>query len=225
MKCENIKELEIPSEFVDGAIESEEESEDVLLGVGEVEKGVWKVFNDVIYNQNEVDAYSCTVVATYTALSNLTGKTVPYSLMNSTLSRMRKDGKFKDGVGAYLKDGVKYALEDWNEKFKTNYKAQLIVLSPQTIVRGLKSSPIVTGIKYGKGFVSDTQDNAWLDGASTDVIGNSGHAITIVKVNTLDDVLIKLCNTYAWRLLKNVFGLDFNKYRKLFFNTGYFFTK
>ena len=83
---------------------------------------------------------------------------------------MRKDGKFKDGVGAYLKDGVKYSLEDWNSTFKTNYKAQLIVLSPQTIVMGLKSSPIVTGIKYGKGFVNDTQDNAWLDSGTENVV-------------------------------------------------------
>lgn len=224
MKGENIKDDKY-SEFVEGAIESEEESEDILLGTGEFEKGVWKVFNDVIYNQNEVDAYSCTVVATYTALSNLTGKTVPYSLMRRTLERMRLDGKFKDGVGAYLKDGVKYALEDWNATFNTSYKAQLIVLSPQTIVRGLKSSPIVTGIKYGKGFVNDTQDNAWLDEGVENVVWNSGHAITIVKVNTLDDTLIKLCNSYSGRLVKNVFGLDFDKYRKLFFNTWFFFTK
>ena len=84
--------------------------------------------------------------------------------MGGTLGRMKKDGKFKSGVGAYLKDGVKYALEDWNSAFKTSYKANLIYLSPSSIIEGLKKSPIVTGIKYGKGFVADTQDNAWLDG-------------------------------------------------------------
>lgn len=227
MSCESKSNCESKSEeteFVNGAVEEEVDKDEEVAG-WDWEKGVFKMFNDIIYNQLEVNPYSCTVVATYTALSNLTGKSVPYSLMLATLERMRKDGKFTENVGAYLKDGVEYALADFNTYCGSNWKANRIVLSPASIINGLKKSPIVTWIKYGKGFVADTQDNAWLDWASTDIIGSSGHAICIVKANTIEDFLVKMCNTYAGRLVKNVFGFDFNKYRSLMFNTGYYFTK
>ena len=147
-------------EIYPGATEDEEETE---AGAQEVEKTVSKSFRDIIYSQNEIDPYSCTVVATYTALSNKTGKIVPYDLMRKTLARMEKDGKFRKGFGAKLSDGVKYALEDYNKEYKTSLKAVKITVSASSLVKALRISPVVSGLYYGKKFVEDTQDNAWID--------------------------------------------------------------
>lgn len=208
--------------IVDGATDWEAE-EDVWSV--EVEKGIWKQFAWIEYNQTEVDAYSCTVVSTFTALSNLTWKTVDYALMRETLAKMEKAGKFRKGFWASLKNGVEYSVMEWNAKFGTNYEAKLITLSPSSIIEGLKHSPVVTGVYYGKNFISDTQDDAWINGAIADTKGSQWHAIPIVKINTMDDVLIKMCLNYKDRLEKNVVGVDFTKYRSLFFNTGYYFVK
>lgn len=54
--------------------------------------------------------------------------------------------------------------------------------------------------------------------------GSQGHAITYVKINTIDDHLVKFANSYAGRLVKNVVGFDLEKYRPMLFNTGFFFT-
>lgn len=139
--------------------------------------------------------------------------------MRATVERMKKDGKFRDGFGAKLSDGVKYALEDFNREFGTKYVSNTIYVSASSLVRALKVSPVVSGLYYGKKFVEDTQDNAWIDGAISDVKGTQGHAVTFVKINTLDDHLVKFANSYAGTLAKNVVGFDLNKYRSAFFNT------
>lgn len=54
-------------EFTDGATDCEVEED---LGAQSVEKAVRKQFLDILYDQTNVNAYGCTVVATYTALSN-----------------------------------------------------------------------------------------------------------------------------------------------------------
>jgi hypothetical protein len=72
-----------------------EEMETVMDEMAGALPEVHKKFVDIIYNQLEVDPYSCTIVATYGALSNLTGKIVPYSVMRGTLDRMIRDGKFR----------------------------------------------------------------------------------------------------------------------------------
>lgn len=149
-------------DFPLGAVDEDTEAE---FGAQEVEKTVEKKFLDLIYDQTQVNPYGCTVVATYTALSNLTGKVVPYSVMRATVERMKKDGKFRDGFGAKLSDGVEYALADFNKEFKTKYASNRIFVSASSLVRSLKVSPVVSGLYYGKKFVEDTQDNAWIDGA------------------------------------------------------------
>lgn len=201
---------------------TDEETEDDL-GAQTVEKTVSKSFRDIIYDQTQVDPYSCTVVATYTAISNKTGKIVSYDLMRNTLERMENDGKFRKGFGAKLSDGVKYALEDYNREFKTSLKAVRVTVSASSLVKALRISPVVSGLYYGKKFVEDTQDNAWIDGAIEGVKGAQGHACTYVKINTMDDWLVKMCNTYAGKLANNVFGFDLTKYRSMLFNTGYYF--
>lgn len=139
--------------------------------------------------------------------------------MRLTIERMKKDGKFRDGFGAKLSDGVEYALADFNREFRTGYKQNRIYVSASSLVKALKASPVVSGLYYGKKFVEDTQDNAWIDGAIEGVKGSQGHAITFVKINTMDDHLVKFANSYAGRLAKNVVGLDLEKYRSMLFNT------
>lgn len=144
--------------------------------------------------------------------------------MRKTVDRMRRDGKFRDGFGASLADGVKYALEDFNAAFGTEYVANRIYVSASALLKALEHSPVVSGIYYGKEFVEDTQDNAWIDGALEGVKGTQGHAIAYVKINTNDDCLVKFANSYAGRLAKNVVGFDLDKYRPMCFNTGFYFT-
>lgn len=103
-------------EFFAGAIDSEEVSDDVA-GAAQKPEGVHKHFLDIIYNQLEVDAYSCTLVASFGALSNTYDKIVPYQLMRDTLAKMLRDGKFTPKSGAELKYGVKYAVEAFNAAF------------------------------------------------------------------------------------------------------------
>lgn len=64
-------------------------------GASQVPKGIRKKFVDVLYNQLEIDPYACTLVATFTALSNMTGKVVPYSVMRAALKKISDDGKFR----------------------------------------------------------------------------------------------------------------------------------
>ena len=89
---------------------------------------------------------------------------------------------------------------------KTNFKPKMVVLNPTSMIEGLSHSPIVTGIKYGKKFLADTQeDDAWVNGSIDEVTGSQGHAICEVVVNTNDDCLVKLANTYEGKLRNNVF--------------------
>ena len=69
--------------------------------------------------------------------------------MLDTLTRLEQDGKFRQGFGGKLSDGVQYATEDFNDLFGTNIKFSAIGLNELEIMEALKSgSPISTGIKY-----------------------------------------------------------------------------
>jgi hypothetical protein len=57
------------------------------------------------YDQLKVDPYACTIVATYSALTDrmkdengIITATVPYEVMIKTLERMKNDGVFTPGV-------------------------------------------------------------------------------------------------------------------------------
>lgn len=188
-----------------------------------VEKGVRKQFKDALYNQLEVDPYSCTVVATATAITNLTGKIIPYSLMKKALDNMKKDGKFTSGYGAALRDWVNYMVMAFNEEFKASITPVLIPLTESSLYHGLKFSPVVSGIKYWKKYFQDEQDNGEINLSAEEVGGSSGHAITFVKANTIDDYLVKYAENYAGKLTYNVIMTNFTKNRKLFFNSAYYF--
>lgn len=110
------------------------------------------------------------------------------------------------------------AAKHFNIEHGTNVKEKLIKLTVDNIQNELRmGSPISTGIKYGPEYFKDEQDNGKIEGG--DPFGNKGHAITIVKLNTMDDVIGKFAENYDGVLKFNVIEFDFTKYRKLFFNT------
>lgn len=97
------------------------------------------------YNQLKVDPYACTIVATYSALTDrmkdqngIITATVPYSVMIGTLERMVKDGKFRHGFGANLADGVRYATEDFNKWRGSHITATQITMTYDNMVMAMK---------------------------------------------------------------------------------------
>lgn len=122
-----------------------------------------KYFKDYLYNQLVVDSSSCTLVSTFTALSNKYDVEVPYEVMREALEAMRRDGKFTNGVGAYLKDGVDYALDAFNRKFNKSIVARPFALDGVQLWYALGVSPVVTGFRYAEGFFADEQDNGKID--------------------------------------------------------------
>lgn len=123
-------------------------------------------------------------------------------------------------------DGVEYALRAYNTAHSTSIKYKCVPLTPGSIIDALRgNSPMVTGIHYSKSYFGDEQDgDAWI--TNIESIGTMGHLIAIVKINTNDDVLVKFQENYEGKLKYNIIGVDFLKFRKLFFNTGcYFFTE
>lgn len=119
---------------------------------------------------------------------------------------------------------MQYALDAFNSFAGTKYRKNLVSLSDASIYAALDASPVVTGIKYSKDYFPDEQDNGIIDLPVERVSGSNGHAVSIVKVNTEDDVLVKFAENYAGKLAYNVILCDFGKKRKLFFNTGYWFS-
>jgi hypothetical protein len=92
--------------ITNGAIDILTEQQDFFGGIPE--KGRWKTFalnsdeSVSCYTQLSVDPYSCTVVSTFSALSDYTKdknghvtKVVSYDNMKTALENMKKDGKFR----------------------------------------------------------------------------------------------------------------------------------
>lgn len=213
-------------EIVGGATE-DEGTEDDTAGASETPKGVHKQFLDIIYNQLECDPYACTVVATYGALSNTTGKIVPYSVMRATLKRMAIDGKFRHGFGASLEDGVTYALQDFNAFAGTKLKKRKFWASFANVHNALAKSAVVHGIKYSPAILGDEEDNGTLDLPTEIIKGSQGHAIVWVKTNADDPkhpYQAKYLQSYAGKKVRNViFVQDYEARRAMQFNWAYSF--
>lgn len=203
--------------------EVETESEEVAGGIPEVHKK----FLDIIYNQLEVDPYACTVVATYGALSNLTGKIVPYQVMRDTLAKMAKDGKFRKGFGASLDDGTAYALADFNAWAGTSFKRKAFAASFFSIHSALSTSPVVHGIKYGPQYLADEQDDGEWNLPANQLAGKQGHAVYWCKTNPTDPAKprqAKFVESYAGKLVRNVIYVpDLDAYLSMMFKTAYRF--
>lgn len=60
----------------------------------EVSKGVYKVFNNIMYNQHQVDAYACTLVSAFTALANSKNIDVPLEIMLAAFEEYKASGEF-----------------------------------------------------------------------------------------------------------------------------------
>ena len=204
--------------ITNGCIIDEEEQEELLWW--EVKKWVFKVFKDIKYNQKKIDAYSCFLVAPFSAISNFTGKEVSYELMNKAFENLKKDWKFTKWVGWKMTDWMEYALKEYNKECKDTIKYKVVNLNPTTIIDWLESwSPIVTFIKYSKTYFQDEQDQ---DSEITkfESIGTGGHCITIVKINTIDKIMVKYLENYYQVLKNDIILTDFEKFRQLFWKTG-----
>lgn len=221
------------------AIDVIAEQQDFFGGLPE--KGIWKTFatneDESVYaaNQLEVDPYSCTIVSTFSALTDYTKdsnwhatKIVSYDTMKIALENMKKDGKFRPGYGALLSDGVNYSLAVFNATYGTNIKAVQIALTAENMIPWMKKgSSIVTGISVPDGYWKDEQDNAIID--STYVKWTNWHCVRIGKLNTLDDKLAKYWENYHGVMLannkpaKDVILLDIVKNSKILFNSGFYF--
>lgn len=182
-----------------GAIE--EKATDEVAGALEVPKVIIRApmpENIIMYNQLNVDPYACTIVATFTAISNLLNVRFSYQIsyqnMINVLNNMKADGKFTSKVGAYLQDAIDYSLVEIEKQCGKKVKSHKILLTLPAVLEGLKHSCVVTGIKYGKGYVQDEQDNARVDNIGS--IGAQGHAVSFCKANTEQDHLVKFIENY-----------------------------
>lgn len=213
---DNILDWNNPNDFVFSCLPT---YDDELLW-WDYEKGIFKAFNDKKWNQLEVDPYSCFVFSPFQAIANFTNTDIDYEMIRTTLSCLERDGKFTHGVWWRMIDWVQYAVNAYNTAHNDTIKYNLVSLTVGTIIDALKWwSPMITGIHYSKTTFWDEQEwDAWIN--NIDSIGNMGHCISIVKINTLDDILVKYEENYDWKLKYSIIWVDFTKFRKLFFNTG-----
>ena len=74
-----------------------------------------------------------------------------------------------------------------------------------------------SGIHYGSHYFANEQDDGVIENQSG-TVGSNGHAVAFVKVNTIDDQLIKFVENYHGELKFDIILADFIKNRPLFFN-------
>lgn len=206
-----------------GATDVEISNELAGSSIQPIERWIQKKFVDILYNQLEVNPYACTIVATATAISNLTWKVIPYSLMKDVWNKGVSEWWLKENYGGALNDAVHHMVEAYNTHFKDCIRTNFIVLTESSLYDALKHSPVISGINYPYWYIKDEQDDGKLKNGYTK--GANGHAITFVKINTLDDVLVKFAENYAGALPYNVIFSDFTKNRDLFFKGGYYLTR
>lgn len=195
-------------------------SDEEMAGSVEVsEKGVFKAFQNHMYNQLDVDPYSCTLVSAFTALANAKDKKAPVNIVQEAFKDYVASGKFKAGYGWSLADGAYYATKHFNEWAGTAVKVELVPFTMQNVIASLKMGfPCVSGIKYGPAYFKNEQDDGIIQSGEW-VTGNNGHAIAFVKANTVDDQLIKFVENYDGVLKFQIIYTDFQKNRDLFFQS------
>lgn len=175
-----------------------------------MEKGIWKPAGDnlILYNQlcpqvySACGAFACALVATVTSASNLTG----YQLTDNQLGQLCRDfvatGKFTTGEGSKVVDACPFALEWFNKATNQSLKATLVPFDVENLVAALKNgNGAVCGLRTGPKFQVDAQDNGVIDNPGEDM-GINGHIITVIKLNTMDDVLVKTLNSYRGMVYK-----------------------
>jgi len=227
--------------IVNGAIEddivlselsdpSDKELDDIAGGE---DNGIIKALPEKlrVYNQLNVDPYSCVIVANATAISNWLDVEIPYSVMIKSLNEAKQKGLFISGKGMSFKEGNIIGTRNISEYLGISITPHLFTLTEKSIKSALRQSPVTTGIYYGSGYFFDEQDNAWIDKF---VEGGNGHSITLGKANYVLDFLIKFLENYHGRpytrngkkeVFMDVIGCDYGKYGSNFFKTGMYFTK
>lgn len=218
-----MEEIELESGLIDTDIPMScipEDDEELAWSNWEIESGVFKVFNNLFYNQRLVDNYSCTLVSAFTALSNSKNVEIPLSLIQEAFKDFKESGKFTPWVGAKLSDGAEYAVKHFNGHFGTSIKHKTVPFTIQNAIRALKTGFAFTSwIKYGKQYFKDEQDDGRIAGGEG-VIGKNWHAIAFVKINTENgEQFVKYIENYRGVLKHDIIFADFKKLRPLFFNT------
>ena len=196
------------------------------------EKGIWKNApeNLVLYNQRQVDPSSCTYMATITALSNMAGSRMPQDAILSGFRAFAASGRFTPGVGALIEDGVRFGTDAFNEAMGTKFSPYRIPFQPQQIVDAFKSgSAVVGGLRFGTGYIAQEQANGDISSVNPS-LGNFGHAVAWVKINTMGGFLMKYLETYAGETFngkpfKDVILADYVQDAVLFQNNGWAFSR
>ena len=190
----------------------------------QVEQGIFKSFNDIIYNQLNVDPCSCFLVWPFTALSNFAKKQVWYDVMIKALRELKETGKFTPWVGWMLSDGVSMATKYYNSATGSNIKFKQIVLNDENVIASIKSGSMVsTGIKYWPEYFKAEQWT-WIIKNAPWIVGNYWHCINFGKANTTDaEVWMqnKMIENYLDVLKFNIIYVQLNNPRSLFFNSGF----
>lgn len=197
--------------------------------------GIRKQFSNFMLNQLDTDPYSCTLYSTWNVLGNLTGLSLSKERRKAVFDKMVSDGKMRPGFGALIDDGMRYALDAFNAEFGTFYVPHKILLSANSIMSALAHSGIVTGIRFSSAYFSDEQDDGRISKKPSEISGNNGHSVSVIKMNTEDASVgqqFKIQENYAGRLVYNVvYFPTFEKspsnpaYSDVFFKTGFYFTK
>ena len=192
-----------------------------------IQPWVYKAFQDIMYNQLLIDNFSCTYVGSLTAISNYVGKELPLEQMKAGFEEYEKSGLFTPWYGGKGIDGAKFACGAFNNYFGTTISPNTVSLDSDAIFHAISSgSPINAAIQYWPEYFKNEQDDGQVEN-TTGTIGNKGHWITIVKINTTDPkfIQIKFVENYNGVLkYQIIFIQDFQQLRSLFMNGGVFYT-
>lgn len=165
-----------------------------------MEKGIWKPAPEqlIIYDQTLCDNYACTWISIITAASNLTGFQLTDGQNKIGWEDFVSTGKFMPGQGAYVSDSAPHALAYFNKVTGCNLTGSFRPFDEETIYEALSSGCAATmGLRCSPQLLADAQDNAVIDNP---VQGNIGHAVTLIKLNTMDDFLFKWLDNYRGRV-------------------------
>lgn len=191
----------------------------------------WKVFKDIIYNQKEVSAYSCTTHWFFGMVSDITGLSFTKEVRLSAWNLQKKTGAVENEW-----DTFQNAIKQWTKVLQTifwnkfyYYRAKLTEDNIKSIIDNEKSS-IMTG---NRGWL-------WKDARDDGIINESvvhkewgGHCVRIIKYFYEDwKFKIKYCDNYLqwteeinWKIQDtnhNIVTVPFDEYKKKFFEYGYF---
>lgn len=171
-----------------------------------MEKGIWKPAPHVLieYNQLELDAYACTWVSVITACSNLLNVRLTSEQMKDGWADFVLTGKFVPHFGAKVVDSAPHAIAYFNRVTGNSLNGSFDKFSRESIVRAMASGKAATlGIHASPKLIEDIQADGIVDNPRPKV-SEFGHALALVKLNTMDDFLFKTLDNYAGKVYKGL---------------------